>query len=515
MPEHIRSFLFLLVLATIAFFFAKKVTASVLERSQFNRWRNTWFGLTSIAFLSGNFWVYIILSIILLTIVYNKEDNPFALFFVLLFALPRVSGNIPGFGVVNFLFSIDYVIVLSLVVLLPSYISLRKDPDTPPFLKFWVDRILLVYMVIGVIAFLRDTSLTDGMRKIIYSFTTIFLPYYVASRGIKNLQQFKQVIAAFVIAAMVAATTAIFEYIRFWLLYSALGNSLGVTWDMGSYLGRGDSLRALGTLGQPIAMGYVMCIALALYIYHSHSIKDKVWKIAGLGILMGGIYAPLSRGPWIGAIIMLILYIIISPKAIKRLTKLTVAAIIILPLIATMPIGKKVIDMLPFVGKTDTENVEYRIRLLDAAYTVFNRYPFFGSVKYRDELGELGMVQGEGIVDVVNSYLDVVLEFGIVGLILFLGFFTIVILTIIQSLQKLEDKKGDAHLLGRVLVVNQIAILITITSVSSILVIPVVYWAIAGLSLSYERIAKGVKSTRVDINILPTVRLAGNNNANI
>ncbi|CAG0894043.1 unnamed protein product, partial [Darwinula stevensoni] len=56
----------------------------------------------------------------------------------------------------------------------------------------------------------------------------------------------------------------------------------------------------------------------------------------------------------------------------------------------------KFYDELAQLGKVDAENVDYRVRLLDAAYTVFNRYPFFGSVKYRDELADLGMVQGEG-----------------------------------------------------------------------------------------------------------------------
>jgi len=188
---------------------------------------------------------------------------------------------------------------------------------------------------------------------------------------------------------------------------------------------------------------------------------------------------------------------------------LVVATALIIPLMSSMPIGKKVIDMLPFIGKTDTENVDYRVRLLDAAYTVFNRYPFFGSVKYRDELATLGMTQGEGIVDVVNTYLDVVLEYGLIGFTLYLSFFAIVVITIIHTLKKIEDKQSDAHLLGRVLLATQLAILFTITSVSSILVIPVVYWAIAGLSISYESISRGFRYVKQDTYVLPTTRLAG------
>jgi O-antigen ligase len=119
------------------------------------------------------------------------------------------------------------------------------------------------------------------------------------------------------------------------------------------------------------------------------------------------------------------------------------------------------------------------------------------------------MTQGEGIVDVVNTYLDVVLEYGLIGFTLYLSFFAIVVITIIHTLKKIEDKQSDAHLLGRVLLATQLAILFTITSVSSILVIPVVYWAIAGLSISYESISRGFRYVKQDTYVLPTTRLAG------
>ena len=106
-----------------------------------------------------------------------------------------------------------------------------------------------------------------------------------------------------------------------------------------------------------------------------------------------------------GAAILVIFYVLISPKATKRLTYLALATLLVIPLLSSFPVGQKVINMLPFIGKTDTENVDYRVKLLDNAYIVFNRYPFFGSVKFNQELADLGMVQGEGIVDVVNSYL--------------------------------------------------------------------------------------------------------------
>jgi hypothetical protein len=459
----------------------------VISKEQFNRWRNTWIALTLIAFLSGNFWIYAILSTLLLAYARKNESNPFAFFVVLLFALPKIGNNIPGFGLINFLFSVDYITILSFTVLFPAYLALRKEPDTEPFLSYWTDKLMLAYIILDMVLLMRDTTVTDAMRAGIASFAEMFLPYYVASRSIKNLQQFKEIFAALVIATMVTAVAAMFEYSRSWLLYANLKDVLGVTWEMGAYLGRGDSLRALTTLGQPIILGYLMVIAIGAYLFFSKQITSRYLRWLGWAIMLGGLYAPLSRGPWIGALVLITTFIAISPGAVKNLTKLAIVAALFIPLLSALPNGHKIIDLLPFIGHTDSENVDYRVRLIDSASIVFHRYPLFGSTKFYKELAALGMTQGEGIVDVVNSYLFEVLEHGLVGLALFVGFFSIVIIRMALSLNLTADKSSEETDLGRAILASLIATMVTITSVSSILVLPIIYWVLSGVSLAYIR----------------------------
>lgn len=502
MPENLRALLVILILAAFTFFFVRKITHLLISTEQFRRWRNAWFGVTLIVFLAGNFWVYVILTALLLLYLGRREANPFALFLVLLFAVPRFSDNIPGFGLVNFLFAVDYVTVLSLAVLLPAFLRLRKQADTVPFLRYWPDKLLLAYLMLDVVLLMRDTTFTDAMRGGLANFTDVFLPYYVASRGIKNLQQLKEALVAFVLAGMLTGLIAMFEYTKFWLLYSELTNSMGIHWSMGSYLGRGDSLRALASLGQPIALGYIMVVTLGCYFFLAKYIQNRILRLLGWALILGGLFAPLSRGPWVGAAILVIFYILISPKATKRMTYLALATLLVIPLLSSFPVGQKIINMLPFIGKTDTENVEYRVKLLDNAFIVFNRYPFFGSTKYRNELADLGMLQGEGIVDVVNTYLDVVLEYGLVGLVLYIGFFIMILVSIYRSIKEVSDEDSEVDVLGRILLAVLVAILVTITTVSSILIIPVVYWTFAGLGLSYGFIAKGYATQKQEAEFL-------------
>ena len=520
MPEQLRALVVILILAAFTFFFARKMTASIIATDQFNRWRNAWLGVTLILFLAGNFWLYLILIAAFLLYLRKQENNIFALYIVLLFASPKFINQIPGFGIVNYLFAVDYATILSLTLLLPAYLTLRQAPENSPFLKFWADKLLLAYLVLDVLLLLRDTTVTDAMRSVLFNFTEVFLPYYVASRSIKNLQQLKEIFIAFTVAGMLAGIIGMFEYSKHWLLYANLPSKLGITWASGKYLDRGDSLRALATSGQPIVLGYIMMLALGFYIYLAKQINNKYLRWLGWFLIIGGLYAALSRGPWVGAAILILSLIIISPKSTKHLSRLVIAAIVIIPLLSSLPIGHKVIDMLPFIGKTDVENVDYRVRLFENSMIVFNRYPLFGSTTYIDELAGMGMVQGEGIVDIVNTYLIVLLKKGLVGILLFVGFFSLIVFSIFRQINTTQNEKEDTVFLGRILFAILIAILVTITTVSDILVIPILYWSVAGLCISYKRLTESIVSNKLEAELrayrlafdvlpaIPTQRLA-------
>jgi hypothetical protein len=125
---------------------------------------------------------------------------------------------------------------------------------------------------------LRETTATDALRQTLYLFIEVFLPYYVASRALRNLSDFKDALFAFVVAAMVMSLIGLFEYSRNWLLYSALNNALGMQWDMSTYLTRGGSLRASVTTGQAIALGFVISVASGLYLYLQEDVRSRLQR---------------------------------------------------------------------------------------------------------------------------------------------------------------------------------------------------------------------------------------------
>jgi O-antigen ligase len=181
-------------------------------------------------------------------------------------------------------------------------------------------------------------------------------------------------------------------------------------------------------------------------------------------------------------------YLAIGPHAIRRLGMLALASIASLPLLAIAPGGQKVLDLLPFIGNVEKENIDYRQRLLDTSYAVIMRQPWFGSPDYRETPEMQTLLQGEGtVIDVVNTFVGVTLESGFVGLALFVGFFVSVLLGIYKAMRSVPDKDKDVHWLGRSLFATLVAILVIIFTVSSITVIPIIYWSVAGLGVAYAR----------------------------
>jgi O-antigen ligase len=299
----------------------------------------------------------------------------------------------------------------------------------------------------------------------------------------------RDALMAFVLAALVAAAIAVFELARHWLLYAPLEEALGVDWGMLNYVERGDGLlRAQASTGQPIILGYVLAVALCLGLYLRRYMPPTRWRDAGLVLLGAGLVAAMSRGPWIGAAVMVFAFVATGPRAPARLAKLGVAALCVVPLLLVSPAGRALVDYLPFVGTVDAENVTYRERLFEVSLGVVLEHPFFGAWDFLQLPVMQQLRQGQGIIDLVNTYLVVALASGLVGLSLFCGFFLVVLYELFAAMRRAGGRYGEPYVLGRALFCALLGILVMIATTSSLTLIPVVYWSIAGLAQAYARV---------------------------
>ncbi|MBV4491488.1 O-antigen ligase family protein [Pseudomonas oryzicola] len=497
MPEHLRALIVILFLASVVFLLARRPASDLIPLRDFKRRRNLWFLLTLLAFFSHSFWLYLGAGAVILYIAGRREHNPMALFYLLLFLIPPASLQLPGFGLVNYLVDLNHIRLLTVCVLLPAALALRRQGDTLRFGRIWPDRLLAAALLLMSMLYLRETTLTDTLRQTLYLYIDVLLPYYVASRGLRQISDFKDTLLAFVLAAFLLALIGVAEYVRHWLLYSALVDAMGVPWSMSGYLDRGGSLRASVTTGQAIVLGYVMSVAIGLFLFVQGYVRRPWQRLMGALLLAAGLFAPLSRGPWIGAMVIVVMFVALGKGAVRRLALLAAAGMLALPLLTVIPGGDKVLDLLPYIGNVDKENITYRERLMDNAWIVIQRNPLFGSFDFRNTPEMQSMIQGEGIIDIVNTYINVALRVGLVGLGLFLAFFASVLLGIRKAMRSFPDKDDERRQLGRALLATLVGILVIIFTVSSITFIPVVYWTIAGLGVGYSQMVRRLHDSQV------------------
>lgn len=507
MPEHLKALLVIMTLATTVFVFAgQSATALAMTTDDFARRRNLWFAITLVAFLAHNFWVYIVAVAWILMYAQLREHNRLAMFYFVLFALPAVSDQISGLGIINHLFTIFYRRLLVLAVLVPAFASLWKQQETVPFGRFLADKMLAGYLVLQFFLMLNSSTFTNALREgVFYQFIDVFLPYYVASRLPRSLPGFREVLMAFVLAATVLCAIGPFESAKHWLLYGSLGNALDISDANVIYLEREDTgLRAMGTAGHAIFLGYLIAVALGFFLYLQDMVERPLVRTVWAGLLTAGLIAPLSRGPWLGAAAMLFMFTVFSASPAMNFAKLAAGGVVVVPALLASPVGNTIIDLLPFVGTIETENVTYRQRLIEVAIGVILDNPLLGAHDYIYSAAMQEMQQGQGIIDIVNSYLWVALGSGLIGLTLYSGFFISSAVGIFKAMRSCSDRRSETYRLGQSLFATLLGILVIIATVSSISVAPIIYWSVAGLGVAYARMVALDSDASKGRSALPT-----------
>jgi len=114
--------------------------------------------------------------------------------------------------------------------------------------------------------------------------------------------------------------------------------------------------------------------------------------------------------------------------------------------LAISPFGDRVIASLPFIGKHDQASVEYRERFAERSWEEIRRHPIVGNPLVLKNLEDLR--QGQGIIDLINTYTTVGMYYGLVGLCLFVFPFLIGIREVLTWSRGFSGRDLDAQLLG-------------------------------------------------------------------
>jgi hypothetical protein len=496
MPNF-KELVVVLGISAIAFLFLKPFALRFTAESDFNRRRNLWLVLTFVGFLSPNIWLYVLVAGPLLLWAGRKDSNPIALYLVLLHVIPPVAVPIPLPGA-NTFFDISNYRLLALCILIPTVWRLRTDPAAPEARGLQgMDLLLLAYGVLQTVlyvrpdiptAYLLHDSTTNVLRRLFLFLLDIYALYYAVSRSCSSKTKIVDAMAAFCVVCCVMALQGVFENLRHWLLYQGLALRLSPD-DAGmrlAYLMRNGVLRAQTSAGHALALGYLLAVAFGFWLYLAPQIESRLRRMAIAVVLWAGLFAAYSRGPWIGAVVICFVTIALNPKAFGRLARSTAIVLAFAGAIALTPLGQRIAAVLPFMGgSTEAGSLDYRQRLASTSWNLIMNHPFFGDQDFISKMQELR--QGQGIIDLVNSYAGTALEYGLVGLSLFVGFILFGMLKGFRFMREVRQRDSDLARLGSCLLACTAGTLLMIYNSSFAFGYEKMFYVLAGLTAAYVR----------------------------
>ncbi len=491
MPSHITAYCYIMGMALVVFALLRKpMTASLMTPLDFERRRNVWFAVTTAAFLSHNYWVYCVVAAMILSYSLQRERNPMALYFMVLAAVPIFGVQVPGFGVVNFLIELTHPSLLALVILTPMAFRLLRTREPMPPIFTIVHGLLLVYIVISFIPAAIHDTVANAIRVVIDQLLKMWLPFYVAGRSLRNIRELREAMATWVMALSLMGPQALFETGRGWIMYEGLRASLGAPpAGLTLYLLRdndgGGFLRAVVTGGHSIALGYMVGVGICIWVALRASLQPPKYGLFVLAMLFAAFAASFSRGPWVSVVAGLLFITLTGPGFFKRLIWVTVVCAVLMVGLLFTESGQKFYGYLPFVGSTASDSVDYRVRLFEVSMEVFMSNPVFGNYRFLIDPRMEQMRQGQGIIDMVNTYLSVAMSYGIIGLTVFVLPFLIVLVGATWMARRVEPMHASMGVTGRVLAGAILATLMTIATASSVEYVPIVYWPLLGMGAAY------------------------------
>ena len=399
-----------------------------MSGEDFSRRRLVWFVLTAVSFVSPNFWLYVLVAVPMFVWANRKDSNPIALYLLMLHVIPPVGFIIPILGN-NGLFPLDNYRLLAFCVLLPATMRYRKNREEAAVGRLGaMDVLLLAFGALQVALYTPPDlpiitipdSLSNVLRRAVLFFLDTYLLYFTVSRTCQSRRKMVDAAATFCLACGVMAAIAMFENMKSWLLYVEVIGAWGIPLNAVTWLTRGSELRAQASAGHSLSLGYLLAVGFGFWLYLKSHVQSGIRRIGVTLLLWGGLYAAFSRGPWLGAVIVYFTFFAAGHRAASRLAKGTLLAFALACLIIVSPIGDRILNVLPVKGKTADFNIIYRQRLAERGWEIVLAHPLFGDQFPWPEMEDLR--QGEGIIDIVNTYLGVALSYGFIGLFCFLSF---------------------------------------------------------------------------------------------
>ncbi len=469
-----------LIIGLLALFGLRPAFASLLSRTQYHRAAFLAIGATVIAFLAHSQLIYVVAlaAVALFSQSYlgGGVRGKIAAYMLLALILPPLAYGIGGVGDINYVLELSGLRVLSLVLLPGAALKLLSDRTfVRPRWVAGVDLALVGYAALRIALMAPHSTLSSSLRSVVEVTLDILLPYYVVSRGIRQETDLRFVLSHLAMGCVFAASVGFAEFFVHRNLYSELQWVYGYKWQLTMTLMRGDHVRVQAMSPQPIVLAFEMIFALGVWTFLVGNEWRRKSVLLVYGLMAACLFFTFSRGPLLGAIVFGLCLLGVHKMSARAFV--TLLLLLLASAIAVKALGADAAIMTALAGvfgssEADISSIAYRNELLDTALALLRQSPWLGVPDYGARMQDLK--QGEGIIDLVNSYIAIALDTGLIGLAIYLLPYGLVLNRLFRVLgpgDGLIAEVGKTRF-ARVFAALIIALLLTIFTTSTLSTMP-------------------------------------------
>lgn len=315
------------------------------------------------------------------------------------------------------------------------------------------DLYLLGFLLIFCVCVSLRAPPSGIARNVVNYFIPYMLTYHVLSRV--RIARPELVLRLLLFGAAAASLLCIFETLRHWPLYSGIAWVKGDVWTIDmptTWLERGGIARAYGPYAHPLTGGAMLGLAAtAAWALYRIRGRSGPMLVLGLAALLG-LTVTLSRSGLVAIAVGIMAFQMLRGRYLLAL---------LLPLA-----GVIAITTLPILLQDEARlSTIYRLELITGVPRALGQGVWFG---YREAIqqGLLdAFIQGQGIVDLVNTYLAIVVQGGVVSLVPFAVFLLSTFLHY-PAIRRMRPNP-EQLLLAQALVAIQAALLVSLALLSS------------------------------------------------
>lgn len=289
---------------------------------------------------------------------------------------------------------------------------LLKIMITPDFKYqyFKINNWILFFILVVYLSAITSISKAES-KNIALLISAFAFSFFLMIHIVENKKQLKFLLYLMVIASVLTALIGISQYLK--------GDIYSQDW-IDDEMFEDIKMRVYSTFENPNVYGEYLILVIPIIValfFEKKGFWKKIFLFACFGITLAALILTFSRGCWLGMMLALVLLLIVIDK---RFIWLGILGLVLLPFILPETITNRFLS----IGNMEDSSTTYRVYIWMGTINMLKDYWFSG-------IG-LGITSFNTVYPIYsfdsiwaphshNLYLQLIVEYGIIGLIIFLG----------------------------------------------------------------------------------------------